>query len=193
MIVFTVKGDIRELSCNNGIFVVKNHSMICVLCVVRPEGMGPNVECIRGVLYDDVELECIPCPTGYFSDIRGTDSCQKCEKCLEYEKFCKPESNSICVDSAQGIMAKLIIAKRFRTETTKTIKLIYFNCFGYLFYCVTCFGGYFSLIVFHKNEIILFGLMCFKVYPVGVNLFLTFFDVSFIPMFVLTFDLISFA
>ena len=83
VIVCSVKGDMPELSCDNGIFVLKDYSTICVPCVVCPEGMGPSVECVGGVLYEDVELECIPCPTGYFSDTHGTDSCQKREKCLE--------------------------------------------------------------------------------------------------------------
>ena len=49
-------------------FVVKNYSIICVPCVICPEGMGPVVECVCDVLHEgDVELECIPCQTGYFS------------------------------------------------------------------------------------------------------------------------------
>ena len=166
MIVFSVKGDIPELSCHNGTFVVKNHSIVCLLCLVCPEGMGPSVECIGGVLYEeDLEYECILCPTGYYSDIHGTNSCVKCKICSEYKKIRKPEHDSVCVDSIQRIMAKSIFVKDIGTKTSKTIKLnnvfialvVCFTTLHVLLFICHCFFiklvqyYVFSSNVFHKN------------------------------------------
>ena len=98
--------------------------------------MEPAVKCICDVLYkDDIELECFPCETGYYSDGYGTDSCKKCKICLKYEELCGPEINSVCqINSTEGIIEKLIIQRHLKTKMSKTIGLT-----EILFALIICF------------------------------------------------------
>ena len=85
-------------------FLWSKMAIFCVPCITCPEGMEPAVKCVCDVLYKvDVELECLPCETGYYSDGYETDYCKKCKICLKYEELCGPETNSLCqINSTEG-------------------------------------------------------------------------------------------
>ena len=99
-------------------------TIFCVPCITCPEGMEPAVKCVHDVLYKDVELECLPCETGHYSDGYGTDSCKKCKICSKYEELCGPETNSVCqINLTEGTIEKLITQKHLKTKMSKTIRL----------------------------------------------------------------------
>ena len=106
--------------------------------------MEPAVKCVRDVLYkNDVELECLPCETGYCSDGYGTGSSKKCKIRSKYEELCGPETNSVCqINSTEGTMEKSIFQKHLKTKMSKTIGLT-----EILFASIICFTVLHALLV----------------------------------------------
>ena len=124
-------------------FLWSKMTIFCAPRITCPEGMEPAVKCVRDVLYkDDVELEWLPCETGY-SDGYGTGSSKKCKICSKYEELCEPETNSVCqINSTEGTMEKLIIQKHLKTKKSKTIELM-----EILFALIICFTVLHALLV----------------------------------------------
>ena len=115
MVICTTKEqDLPKLICLYGIFVVKNDTILCVLCVICLQGMEPGVKCICDVLYKaDIELECLPCKIGHYSDVYGTDSCKKCKVCLKYKEICGRETDSVCqINSTESIFQRQFTRKQ---------------------------------------------------------------------------------
>ena len=70
-----VTRSIRINMCSWNFCAQKWLYILCVPCITCPEGMESAMKCVRDILYkDDVELEWLPCKTGYYSDGYGTDS-----------------------------------------------------------------------------------------------------------------------
>jgi len=61
----------------------RNRTTSCFNCTICPHGMEPSPRCsflnrVRPVPSNLTQQQCVPCKAGYYSDITGHESCQKC-------------------------------------------------------------------------------------------------------------------